>query len=136
MPLDFSEYAYFAALSGSQGVTSERSYTGIRRILSLHLEHVYRDNCWIETSVKMNYCAILRYTTNTGHYRQHISILRSRTNQIFLKNESQIFRENLSEFRDRCRLQIFSQNNCIDCSPRDIINTRTHTLQIYSMYLT
>ena len=125
MPLDFSEYAYFAALSGSQGVTSERSYTGIRRTLSLHLEHVYRDNFWIETSVKINYCAILRYTTNTGHYRQHISILRSRTNQIFLKNESQIF-----------RLQIFPQNNCIDCSPRDIINTRTHTLQIYSMNLT
>ena len=36
----------------------------------------YKDNFMVETSVKMNYCAIFRCTTNTGHYREYTFILR------------------------------------------------------------
>ena len=48
---------------------SDRTHTGIRCTVSLHSEHVYKDNFSVETSVKMIYCAIFRCTTNTGHYR-------------------------------------------------------------------
>ena len=59
MPLDFVLNMHiFAALSGCPGVTSDRTRTGIRRTVSLHSEHVYKDTFWVETSINMNYCAI------------------------------------------------------------------------------
>ena len=71
---DFSIMYIFAALFVCPVVTSDRTHTGIRRTVSLHSEHVYKDTFRVETSVKMNYCAILRYTTNTGHHRNtHLS---------------------------------------------------------------
>ncbi len=78
----FFEYAYFIAFSGCPVVTSDRTHTGIRRTVSLHSEHVYTDNFWVEMSVKINYYAIFRCTTNTGHHREHTFILRFLTNNI------------------------------------------------------
>ena len=54
----FSNIRISAALSGCPVVTSDRTHTGIRRTVSLHPEHVYKDNFWVEMSIKMNYCAI------------------------------------------------------------------------------
>ena len=59
-----------AALSWCSVVTSEMAHTGIRRTVSLHSEHVYKDNVWVETSVRIKYCAIFRCTTNAGHHRR------------------------------------------------------------------
>ena len=73
-------------------MTSDRTHTGIRHTVSLHSEHVYKDNLWVETSVKMNYCAIFRCTTNTGHHREPMMscVLRFLTNKM-LKNWRQMF---------------------------------------------
>ncbi|KAK2150962.1 hypothetical protein NP493_2702g00007 [Ridgeia piscesae] len=54
----FSNRHIYATLSGFPVVTLDRTHTGIRRTLSLHPEYVYKDNLWVETNVKMNYCAI------------------------------------------------------------------------------
>ena len=58
LPVDFFEYAYFAALSGCLVVTSDRTHIGIRRAVSLHSEHVYKDKFWVERSVNINHCDI------------------------------------------------------------------------------
>ena len=43
----------FIALSVCLVVTSDRTHTGIRRTVSLHSEHVYKDKFWVEMSVKI-----------------------------------------------------------------------------------
>ena len=76
MPVDFLKYSRYPV------VMSDRTHTGIRRTVSLHSEHVYKDNFWVETSINMNYCAIFQCTKNTGHHREHTFILRFLTNNI------------------------------------------------------
>ena len=51
-------------------MTSEMAHTDIKLILSLHSEHVYKDDFCIETNTIMNYCATFRCTTHTGHHRE------------------------------------------------------------------
>ena len=92
----FSNMHIVVALSRYPVVTSDRTHTGIRRV-SLHSEHVYMDNVWVETSVNMNYCAIFRCTTNTGHQR-------FLTKKV-VEELSQLFRGSLSELRDRGSLR-------------------------------
>ena len=60
----FSNMHIVAALSGSPVVTLDRTQTGIRHTVSLQAELVYKDNLWIGTSVKINYCTIFRCTTS------------------------------------------------------------------------
>ena len=62
----------FAALSGCPVVTSDRTHTGTRRTVSLHSEHVCKDNLWVETIVQMNCFAIIRYTTKLVIIGTHI----------------------------------------------------------------
>ena len=87
----------FAVLSGCPVVMSDRTHTGIRYTLSLHTEHVYKDNFWVEMSVKMNYSAIFQCSPNTGHHGAHAFILRFHMNQMFLKHLSCMFNGGLSE---------------------------------------
>ena len=112
-------------LSGCPVVTSDRTHTGIiRRILLLHSRHVDKNKIWVKMSAKIYLCTIFWYTTNTGHRREHIFILRFHMNQI------PVWASRLQSSSARF------QSNCIDCSPLNIIHTRTHTLQTHSMYLT
>ena len=78
-------------------MTSDKTHTGIRRTVSLHSEHVYKHNFWVETRIKMNYCVIFRCTTNPGHRREHTFILRFLTNKIVQKNLGQWFHGSPSE---------------------------------------
>ena len=100
----FSSMHIFDVLSGCLVVMWDRTHTGIRRTLSLHSEHVYKDNVWVKMSVKINYCAIFRCTTNNDHHRQHIFILRFLTNKLFKKKWHQVFHGSLSELQDRHHL--------------------------------
>ena len=50
MPVDFFECPPLWRQTG---------HNGIRRTVSLHSEHVYNDNVWVETSVKINYIIVL-----------------------------------------------------------------------------
>ena len=45
-------------------MTLDGTHTGIRHILSLQSEHVYKDNILVETSINVNYCAIFRCLWN------------------------------------------------------------------------
>ena len=101
----FSNMHIFVALSGSPVETSDRTHTRIRHTVSLHSEHVYKDNLWVETSVNMNYCAIFLCTTNTGHHRKHTFILKFLTSNIFVEKLRPIISwkpVSVSELRD-CR---------------------------------
>ena len=62
---------------------------------------------WVETSVKINYLAIFRYTTNTGHRKKHAYIYIFHTNQMLLKTKwIQGFRRGLCELRVLRRFRI------------------------------
>ena len=57
----FSNMHIFAELSGCPVVTSNRTHIGIRCTVSLHSEHVYMENLWVEMTIKMDYI-IVRYS--------------------------------------------------------------------------
>ena len=78
----FSNMHILAALSGCRVVTSDRTHTVIRCTVSLHSEHVYNDNIWVKTSIKMNYCAIFRMIQTRTHSLH--------TNSIYLTSEISI----------------------------------------------
>ena len=64
----FSNMHIFAAFYGCPLVMSDRTHIDIRCTHSVHSKNVYKDNFLVERCVKMNYFAIFRCTTNTGHH--------------------------------------------------------------------
>jgi len=70
-------------------MSSVRTHTGTRWTLSVHSEHIYKDNIWVATSVGRNDCAKLRCATKFALHREtsydsvrRLGLLRQRKNKI------------------------------------------------------
>ena len=97
-------------------VTSIMRYTGIRPTLFMLAKPVYTDRLYVETSLSMRYCAIYRCRTNS---------------RLYVEKQSHIC------FAKTCvllLLWVHFQSNCIDCSPRETVYTRKHSMQTYILF--
>ena len=134
MPLEVLEYAYFAVPSGCPVVTSDRTHTHQACALLLCIRSMFTRITFGSKQVAK--WIILQYS----NVLQTLVI-----NKIYLKI---LFESNLVEKLnpDVSQKPVWSsrslpssacfQSNCIDCSPRDMIQIRTYTLQTDSLYVT
>ena len=123
MPVDLIDYAYFAALSGYSVATLDWTNIDIRRTdCFFAFRTFYNYDFYVETSVKMNYCAIFRCNIQTIVIIDCLRLFYDFLRILYCKKvDATYFAEATSEHRDRL-VFVLLKIIIIDCSRRYMIH--------------